>query len=173
MTYFSQFPTLITTSNGKIIAIEDFLRRVGMTHAFRDNTVLLEDYIVSDGETLEAVSNNVYGTPLYHWVILLVNGFTDHRTEWPISNSQIPALVALKYKVIETFAATSAYVAIATDIITLAEHDLFTGDTVVYNNGGGTSIGGLTSGNTYYVVKITATRKGKQSIFRENLTILK
>lgn len=156
MTYFSQFPRIATTSNGKIIVIEDFLRRVGMSSSFRNNAVLLEDYIVSDGETLEAVSNNVYGTPLYHWVILLVNGFTDHRTEWPISNSQIPALVALKYKVIETFAATSVYVAIATDIITLAEHDLFTGDEVVYNNGGGTSIGGLTSGSTYYVVKITA-----------------
>ena len=156
MTYFSQFPRISTTSNGKIIVIEDFLRRVGMTDAFRDNVILLEDYIVSDGETLEAVSNNVYGTPLYHWVILLVNGYTDHRTEWPISNSQIPALVALKYKVIETFTATSVYVSISTDIITLAEHDLFTGDEVVYNNGGGTSIGGLTSGNTYYVVKMTA-----------------
>jgi len=156
MTYFSQFPNLITTSNGKIIIIQDFLRRVGMSSRFIDNAVLLEDYIVSDGETPEAASNTVYGTPLYHWVILLVNGFTDHRTEWPISNSQIPALVALKYKVIETFTATSVYVAIATNIITIAEHDLFTGDEVVYNNGGGTSIGGLTSGNTYYVVKITA-----------------
>ena len=156
MTYFSQFPNLITTSNGKIIIIQDFLRRVGMSSRFIDNAVLLEDYIVSDGETLEAVSNTVYGTPLYHWVILLVNGFTDHRTEWPISNSQIPALVALKYKVIETFTATSVYVAIATNIITIAEHDVFTGDEVVYNNGGGTSIGGLTSGSTYYVVKITA-----------------
>ena len=156
MTYFSQFPRITTTSNGKIIVIEDFLRRVGMTHAFRDNAILLEDYIVSDGETLEAVSNAVYGTPLYHWVLLLVNGFTDYRNEWPIFNSQIPALVALKYKVIETFTATSVYVAIATNIITLAEHDVFTGDEVVYNNGGGTSIGGLTSGSTYYVVKITA-----------------
>ena len=156
MTYFSHFPKLITASNGKLIVIEDFLRRVGVTPAFRDNAILLEDYIVSDGETPEAVSNTVYGTPLYHWVLLLVNGYTDYRTEWPISNSQIPELVALKYKVIETFAATSAYVAIATDIITLAEHDVFTGDEVVYNNGGGTSIGGLTSGNTYYVVKITA-----------------
>jgi hypothetical protein len=156
MTYFSHFPRLITTSNSKIIIIEDFLRRVGVTAAFRDNVVLLEDYIVSDGETPEAVSNTIYGTPLYHWVLLLVNDIVDYRTEWPISNSQIPALVAWKYKVIETFTATSVYVAISTNIITLTEHDLFTGDEVVYNNGGGTSIGGLTSGNTYYVVKMTA-----------------
>ena len=32
-------------------------------------------------------------------------------------------------------------------------HRLVTGDAVVYNNGGGTSIGGLTSTNTYYIIK--------------------
>jgi len=33
-------------------------------------------------------------------------------------------------------------------------HRLVTGDAVVYNNGGGTSVVNLTSGNTYYIVKI-------------------
>jgi hypothetical protein len=33
-----------------------------------------------------------------------------------------------------------------------ADNGLQTGDTVVYDNGGGASIGGLTSGETYYVV---------------------
>lgn len=39
------------------------------------------------------------------------------------------------------------------ETITYVGHRLVTGDAVVYNNGGGTSIGGLTSGNTYYVIK--------------------
>jgi hypothetical protein len=33
-------------------------------------------------------------------------------------------------------------------------HRLVTGDAVVYNNGGGTSVSGLTSNNTYYVIKV-------------------
>jgi len=33
-------------------------------------------------------------------------------------------------------------------------HLFVTGDAVVYTNGGGTSIGGLTSGNTYYVIRV-------------------
>jgi hypothetical protein len=50
----------------------------------------------------------------------------------------------------------------ATDVNDVAEtisytgHRLVTGDAVVYNNGGGTSIGGLTSGNTYYIIRLNA-----------------
>jgi len=40
------------------------------------------------------------------------------------------------------------------ETITYTGHRLVTGDAVVYNNGGGTSIGGLTSTNTYYVIKV-------------------
>lgn len=41
------------------------------------------------------------------------------------------------------------------ETITYTGHRLVTGDVVVYNNGGGTSIGGLTSTNTYYVIRIS------------------
>ena len=46
-----------------------------------------------------------------------------------------------------------------TEIITITAHGLRTGDAVVYNDGGGTSIGNLTNGNTYYVI-----RKGVNTI---------
>ena len=44
---------------------------------------------------------------------------------------------------------------IATDAITLANHGFVVGNTVVYNNEGGTQNIGLTSGTTYYVVAVT------------------
>lgn len=40
-----------------------------------------------------------------------------------------------------------------TDKITITAHTYATTNAVVYNNGGGTSIGGLTSGTTYYIIK--------------------
>jgi hypothetical protein len=47
----------------------------------------------------------------------------------------------------------------ATDVdsntITYINHGLSTGDKVTYTNGGGTSVGGLTTGSTYYIVKLT------------------
>ena len=49
----------------------------------------------------------------------------------------------------------AAVVDVATDQLTLGSgHGLVTGDTVVYRNGGGTDIGGLTDGQTYFVVII-------------------
>jgi hypothetical protein len=41
----------------------------------------------------------------------------------------------------------------ATHVITYASHGFNTGDKVTYTNGGGTNVVGLTSGNTYYVIK--------------------
>jgi hypothetical protein len=41
-------------------------------------------------------------------------------------------------------------------IVFAGDHHLNTGDAVVYKNGGGTSIGGLTEGETFYVVKVDA-----------------
>jgi hypothetical protein len=42
-----------------------------------------------------------------------------------------------------------------TEVITYTAHGQVTGDALTYNNGGGTSITGLTSGTTYYVSKLT------------------
>lgn len=48
----------------------------------------------------------------------------------------------------------STAVNLTNNTILYTSHGLVTGNAVVYNNGGGTSIGGLVSGTTYYVVKI-------------------
>ena len=47
-------------------------------------------------------------------------------------------------------------VSTANDTITLTGHGYENNYTVKYQNGGGTSIAGLTSGNTYYVIKVDA-----------------
>jgi len=45
-----------------------------------------------------------------------------------------------------------ASITTATDTIAYTTHGLLAGDVLVYNNGGGTSATGLTSGTTYYVI---------------------
>jgi hypothetical protein len=44
----------------------------------------------------------------------------------------------------------------STNILTYNTHNLLTGDSVLYDNNGGTSVGGLTHNNTYYVIRINA-----------------
>ena len=62
-----------------------------------------------------------------------------------------------------------ASITTATDTIAYTTHGLNAGDVLVYNNGGGTSATGLTSGTTYYVIasgltanafKVSATDAG-------------
>lgn len=48
----------------------------------------------------------------------------------------------------------------AAGIITSSSHPFQTGDVVVYSNGGGTSIVGLTSGSSYFIVNLTANTVG-------------
>ena len=48
----------------------------------------------------------------------------------------------------------------AAGIITSASHPFQTGDSVVYSNGGGTSIVGLTSASTYFIINLSANTVG-------------
>jgi len=52
--------------------------------------------------------------------------------------------------------ATDVEVVAASDAITITAHGFETGDKVVYADGGGTQIVGLTDTNTYFVIKLTA-----------------
>ena len=97
MTYFSKFPRIAITLNNKPYIVQDFLRRVSLSEEFTRNSAVLEDYFVRDGETPELVSNIIYGNPLYHWVILLINEIVDVRNEWPILDSKVTDLVYQKY----------------------------------------------------------------------------
>jgi len=63
-----------------------------------------------------------------------------------------PPTVTIAYPYLTFNAATG--VNDVAETITYTGHRLVTGDAVVYNNGGGTSIGGLTSTSTYYVIRV-------------------
>ena len=56
------------------------------------------------------------------------------------------------------FAPTASNVSTTGDYIDFDNHKYGSGDRVVYNNGGGTSIGGLTSGTTYFVSRVNNNR---------------
>lgn len=49
---------------------------------------------------------------------------------------------------------SSAIVSVANSTLTLSNHRFISGQRVIYTNGGGSSIGGLTSGNAYFIIKV-------------------
>lgn len=109
MTFFSKFPVIQIKQDNSPKLIRDFFRRVVMSDTFRNNTVLLEDYIVLDGETPELVSNKFYESPYYHWVVLLVNNIIDPRVEWPIPENKVIEQVYMNYDMVITVPSGAAY----------------------------------------------------------------
>jgi hypothetical protein len=49
---------------------------------------------------------------------------------------------------------SASIVSVANNTLTLSNHRFLSGQQVTYTHGGGSTIGGLTSGNTYYIIKV-------------------
>lgn len=98
MKYFKKFPAYLTrTVSNQQIIIQDFFKRVSITQDANNLTALLLPYIVLDGETPEIIANKFYGSPYYHWVILLVNEITNPLTEWALESRYVLPYVFEKY----------------------------------------------------------------------------
>jgi hypothetical protein len=101
MSYFKQFPTINYTfdTSQTVVAfnIADFTRRVTAEDANLATTLAYDEYDILDGETPEIVSDRLYNNPQYHWIILIANGITDPRFDWPLSVNAFNSYVAGKY----------------------------------------------------------------------------
>ena len=55
------------------------------------------EYIVKDGDTPEIISQLYYGSPLYHWTILVFNNVISFYDEWPLNSSAFSTMLSEKY----------------------------------------------------------------------------
>jgi len=97
--FFSLFPkrTYDMSGNGNEKLVTDILRRIKIREAIKDNFALFDKYDVSNGETPEEVAFKIYGSPEYHWVVLLLNDITDRYYGWPLSDYAFEEYVKNKY----------------------------------------------------------------------------
>lgn len=96
------------------------------------------------------VSQSITGVGVGNTNVQFTNGATTYSgyTVYAYNNRQY----------INNFAPTSSNVSLSGDYIDFNNHKYGSGDRVVYSNGGGTSIGGLTNGDTYFVIRINNNR---------------
>ena len=96
--YFSTYPTyeydLSNTGNRKLVT--DIMRRVSLRNNVKLNTLVMDSYNVRDGDTPEIVAAKYYGDPKFHFVVLLVNGFTN-RFDFPIPQRSLNDFITEKY----------------------------------------------------------------------------
>ena len=96
--YFQTYPTyeydLSNTGNRKLVT--DIMRRVSLRNNVKLNTLVMYSYDIRDGDTPEIVAAKYYGDPKYHFVVLLVNGFTN-RFDFPIPQRSLNDFITEKY----------------------------------------------------------------------------
>jgi hypothetical protein len=59
--------------------------------------MLYDEYDIIDGETPEIISEKFYGTPEYHWVVMLANEKFDYLNDFPLPESVLQKHISDSY----------------------------------------------------------------------------
>lgn len=99
--YFAKFPTIyyeFDVDGTRVLKlVSDITANVRFRKELLENITLLDEYDIVEGETPEIVSSKVYGSPMYHWVIMLVNQRYDYLNDWPLTSDQLNTYIENKY----------------------------------------------------------------------------
>jgi hypothetical protein len=96
--YFKQFPSFLYDFNYgnriKTSIVKDITRNIRVRRDILANVTLYDEIDIIDGETPEVISEKFYGTPDYHWVVMLCNEKYDYRKDFPVPESVLTKHIA-------------------------------------------------------------------------------
>jgi len=99
--YFDNFPTFLYPFkvNGKTEykVVKDISQNVRVRKAILESITLYDEYDIRDGETPEIISEKIYGSPLYHWVVMLCNERYNYIDDFPLPIPELEKHVTAKY----------------------------------------------------------------------------
>lgn len=91
--YFSELPTIYYDFNianeNEVRIIRDISTNIRFKKEVLNDILLFDEYDIIDGETPEIISEKAYGTPHYHWLIMLLNERYDYINDFPLSTQQL------------------------------------------------------------------------------------
>jgi hypothetical protein len=101
MSYFNKLPEMLYNfpigDGEKVVIVRDITANVRIIKSVLENVTLYDEYDVGDGETPELVSEKVYGSPLYHWALMIVNQRYDYINDWPLTYDRLEQYCKDKY----------------------------------------------------------------------------
>jgi len=88
MSYFNNLPEIyynfMVNGDDKLFIVRDITANVRPLKNTLDNITLYDLYDIIDGETPEIISNKFYGSPKYHWAIMMANQRYDYLNDFPL-----------------------------------------------------------------------------------------
>lgn len=102
MSYFSNFPVLVydlslRNEEPMTFVLRDITTNVRFRKEILDNVLAYEVYDIQDNDTPESLSERFYGSPYYHWVIMLINDRYDYLNDFPMAQRELELLIDKKY----------------------------------------------------------------------------
>ena len=102
MSYFSNFPAQVFDLSLRdelplTFTVRDITTNVRFRKDLLTNVLAFEVYDIQDGESPEKISESIYGSPYYHWVIMLINERYDYLNDFPMAQRELEAMIELKY----------------------------------------------------------------------------
>lgn len=148
LVYSTEIPNLVVTTGKEFIAsriVGDDYDPMGYMSIGDDASIaaLSQTTLINELSRVAITSTEITGSSVKFNALFEAGSGTGSIVEAGIFNKDETSVI--------TFDAASA---VGSNIITSTNHGYSTGEKVTYTNGGGTSIGGLTTGSTYYIVKI-------------------
>lgn len=110
---FKQLTFLITPPGYKRPAeyanLVDITTNVRFKKEVLDNIILFDLYSVKDSDTLETISEELYGSPHYNWVLMLLNDIYDYRRDFVMNEEVFERYIIDKYGSVENAKRTIKY----------------------------------------------------------------
>jgi hypothetical protein len=108
--YFQKFPLInydfaILGEETKPYLVTDIIQRVKISNFDIKAVGAFDIYTITDGDTPEIVSDKYYGTPYYHWLILMVNDIIHGLDGFPKSQRDLERYCVEKYGAVGMYGA--------------------------------------------------------------------
>ena len=102
--YFDSFKSmyysyLTPTGEVEYVKLKDITENMRFKKEVLENVSLYEFYDVRDGDTPEIIAEKFYGSPLYHWVVMIANLKYDYIADFPLAIPELEEHIRQKYGV--------------------------------------------------------------------------
>ena len=79
------------------VLLKDITENVRFKKEVLETITLYELYDIRDGDTPEIISEKFYGSPLYHWVVMIANQKYDYLNDFPLAIPELEQHIRDKY----------------------------------------------------------------------------
>tara|TARA_B100001057_G_scaffold441157_1_gene475561 strand:+ start:1992 stop:2714 length:723 start_codon:yes stop_codon:yes gene_type:complete len=104
MAYFKELPNILypsplahKSSTADLIAVKNLFRRTKLFDYVKESASFFNKYVIEDGERPDTIAENLYGSPDFDFVVVLVSGIVNINHEWPVQDFQVYDISLDKY----------------------------------------------------------------------------